>query len=696
MKRREFIKDVALTTAGIALSPMIFDACSNPHKRMNILFIMSDDHAYQAISSYGSKLNVTPNIDKLAKEGMMFEDSFVTNAICGPSRACILTGKYNHINGMIDNGTTFDGSQETFIKLLRKSGYRTAIVGKWHLKSQPEGFDYWNILPGQGEYYNPDFIEMGKKKRVDGYVTDLITDFAINWLDRRDKSEPFCLMLHNKGPHRNWMPDEKHFDMYDNKELPLPETFFDDYKTRSDAAREQKMEVARDLNLDYDLKIPLDKKERQKFKDEKFDENSWKASYDRMSDEQKADWNKEYNSKKEKFEESSLHGKELAEWKYERYIKDYLECIASVDDNVGRVLNYLKKNNLDDNTIVVYTSDQGFYLGEHGWFDKRWMYEQSLRTPLIVKVPGVTRGTVDYNDMVLNIDYAPTFLDYAGVDIPGDMQGESFRKILEGHHPKNWRTAVYYHYFEYPAVHSVKRHYGIRTARYKLIHFYYDIDAWELYDLQNDPNELNNLYDNPEYKPVIKDLKIQLQKLREQYKDTDEKKFLPKKNIKINHKGIGAKVAFVYPYASKYSGGNPNALFDGWIGPDKMYSNVDYSVYQGFEKNDMIANVDLGKELDMHEIKIGFLQHTESWIFLPEWVEIQYSDDKKNFTSLGKINRKSSLKSTYIFKEYFDFRSEPIKARYLKIHAKNIGTCPPWHSGAGGRAWIFTDEVIVT
>ena len=536
---------------------------------------------------------------------------------------------------------------------------------------------------------------MGNKKRVEGYVTDLITDFALKWLNHRDNSKPFCLLLHNKGPHRNWMPDPKHFDMYDNKELPLPETFYDDYKTRSDAAKDQEMEVDRDLFLDYDLKVPLDDKEKQKFKNEKFDENSWKSSLNRMTDEQKTEWEKEYDDKKEKFRKSNLNGKKLSEWKYERYIKDYLECIASVDDNVGRVLNYLKKNHLEENTIIVYTSDQGFYLGEHGWFDKRFMYEQSLRTPLIIKVPNVTHGVVDSTDMVLNIDYAPTFLDYAGVPIPQDIQGKSLRKIIEGDHPPNWRTAIYYHYFEYPAVHSVKRHYGIRTERYKLIHFYYDIDAWELYDLSKDPDEINNVYDKPEYQSVIVDLKKQLKKLREQYKDTNEKKFLPKKNIKINHKGIGAKVSFVYPYASKYSGGNPNALFDGWCGPDKMFSNVDYSVWQGFEKNDMIATADFGKELDMQDIKIGFLQHLQSWIFLPEWVKIQYSNDKKNFTSLGKLHRKASLKSTYIFKEYFNFKFEPLKVRYLKIHAKNIGTCPPWHQGAGGRAWIFTDEVII-
>ncbi len=695
MKRREFIKNVSITSAGILISPILLESCSINNKRMNILFIMSDDHGYQAISSYGSKLIKTPNIDKLAEEGVLFEQSFVTNSLCGPSRACMLTGKYNNVNGMIDNGTTFDGSQETFPKILQRHGYLTAIVGKWHLKSQPTGFDYWNILPGQGEYYNPDFIEMGNKKRINGYVTDLITDFAINWLDHRDKTKPFCLLLHNKAPHRNWMPDEKHFHMFDNRDLPLPQTYYDEYTTRSEAAKDQRMKVERDLYLDYDLKIPIDKNQRTKYKNEKFNEVSWQSSYNRMNDNQKTEWNNIYDSKKEQFEKRNLHGKELSEWKYERFLKDYLECIASVDDNVGRILTYLKQNNLEDNTIVIYTSDQGFYLGEHGWFDKRFMYEQSFRTPLIIKIPEVTNGRIDKEDMVVNIDYAPTFLDYAGVSVPNDMQGKSLRKILEGKHPLDWRTAVYYHYFEYPAEHGVKRHYGIRTSRYKLIHFYYDIDAWELYDLQKDPDELNNVYNNPEYQSVIKDLIIQLQKLREQYGDTDEKKFLPKKNFKITHKGIGASVAFVYKYADKYSGGNPNALFDGWCGPDKMISHIDFEAWQGFEKNDLIALVDFHKELEMSEIKMGFLQYLESWIFLPEWVEIEYSNDNKNFTSFGKLNRKSNLKSTYIFKEYFDYQFPKMNIRYLKIHAKNIGTCPPWHQGAGGRAWIFSDEVII-
>ncbi|MCB9218190.1 MAG: sulfatase [Ignavibacteriales bacterium] len=694
MQRRKFIKDISLTAAGLAVSPYIFNSCS-PKKKRNILFIMTDDHAFQAISSYGSKLNKTPNIDRLAKEGMLFEQSFVTNSICGPSRACMLTGKYNHINGMLDNSTTFDGSQQTFVKILKEHGYQTAIVGKWHLKSEPTGFDYWNILPGQGYYYNPDFIEMGEKKRIEGYVTDLTTDFALNWLDKRDKSDPFCLLLHHKAPHRNWMPGPEYLDKYDNEKLPLPETFYDDYNTRSESAKTQTMKIDEDMYIEYDLKVPISEDERDQFKNEKLDDQWWENIFSRMTEEQRIEWNKAYDDENEQFKKANLKGKELAEWKYQRYIKDYLRCVASVDDNVGRVLDYLKENNLDDNTLVVYTSDQGFYLGEHGWFDKRFMYEESHKTPLIIRAPNGSKGIVNKENMVVNIDYAPTFLDYAGVAIPNEMQGKSLRKILDGKNPADWRKAVYYHYFEYPAEHGVKRHYGIRTERYKLIHFYYDIDAWELYDLEKDPHEINNIYNNNEYQNIIVELKSELQKLREKYDDTDETKYLPKGNIKVDHKGIGATVIFEHPYASKYSGNNPNALFDGWRGPEELVSHVDFSVWQGFEKNDLIAKVDFGKEIEINKISAGFLHFLESWIFLPEFVEYAYSQDNRNFVNLGKVSRKGDIKSTKLLREMYEINANKIKTQYLKIIAKNIGLCPDWHQGFGKPAWLFADEVII-
>ncbi|HPD46446.1 MAG TPA: sulfatase-like hydrolase/transferase [Anaerohalosphaeraceae bacterium] len=498
MDRRGFLKAAGVTVASLALGATA--RLEAARKRTNILFIMSDDHASHAMSCYGSRINKTPNLDRIANEGMRFDNCFCTNGICAPSRAVILTGKHSHINGHIDNTKRFDGSQVTFPKLLQAAGYQTAIVGKWHLQSDPTGFDYWNILPGQGDYYNPVMIEMGQRKKYTGYVTDIITDVCIDWLKRRDADRPFCLMYHHKAPHRNWQPGPKHLTLYDDVTMPEPPTLFDDYATRSDAARQQEMTVERHLNA-ADLKLTPPKN---------------------LTEEQAAAWNAAYEPKNKAFTEANLQGKDLVRWKYQRYIKDYLRCIASIDENVGRVLDYLDEAGLADNTLVFYTSDQGFYLGDHGWFDKRFMYEESLRMPLVARLPGSIRPGSVSADMIQNLDFAPTFLDYAGVEIPAEMQGRSFRKILEGRTPADWRESIYYHYYEYPAVHAVKRHYGVRTLRYKLIHYYYDIDAWELYDLKNDPQELKNVYDDPQYAGVAKEMKAQLQQLRKLYGDSDE------------------------------------------------------------------------------------------------------------------------------------------------------------------------------
>jgi len=523
--RREFLRTVSSGAASLMI-PAVFRCSGRSGKLPNMIFIMSDDHASQAIGSYGSIINRTPNIDRLAREGMRFENCFCTNSICAPSRAVILTGKHSHINGVIDNSMKFNGTQTTFPKLLQQQGYETAMIGKWHLKTDPTGFNYWNVLPGQGDYYNPDFIEMGERKNYTGYVTDLIAEFSLEWLKNRDGNRPFCLLLHHKAPHRNWMPDGKHLTMYDDEEIPRPETFYDDYETRSDAAREQEMTITKHMDLAWDLKVPAAEGEKElTWGDEAF-ANKLK----RMTPEQLEEWANAYNPENEAFRKADLKGRELDGWKYQRYIKDYLRCIASVDDNMGRVLNYLDEAGLAENTIVVYTSDQGFYLGEHGWFDKRFMYEESLRMPLLIRYPKeIKAGTVS-SDLVQNLDFASTFLDYGGAAIPGDMQGRSLRPLLRGATPHDWRNSIYYHYFEYPAVHMVKRHYGIRTKRYKLIHFYYDIDAWEFYDLETDPHELNNLYGKKEYDGIVKELKTELEKLREHYGDTDEvtRSFLPK------------------------------------------------------------------------------------------------------------------------------------------------------------------------
>ncbi len=461
----------------------------------NILFIMTDDHAAHAISAYGSKINQTPNMDRLATEGMLFNNSFVTNSLCGPCRAVILTGKYSHLNGFMKNGDRFDASQQTYPKLLQQAGYQTAVVGKWHLGSDPTGFDYWEVLNGQGPYYNPRMKTAGGQVNHEGYTTEIITDLALDWLDKkRDKSKPFMLMYQHKAPHRNWQPGPKYLNIYDDVTIPEPHDLFDDYSGRGTPAHTQEMTVAEHLNAN-DLKLTPPRN---------------------LTEEQLKAWNAAYEPKNEAFRKANLTGKDLVRWKYQRYMKDYLRCVAAVDDGIGEVLQYLDDNGLADNTIVVYTSDQGFFLGDHGWYDKRFMYEEALRSPLLVRWPGhVKPGSVN-DDLVLNLDFAETFLQAAGVEIPADMQGRSLVPVLEGKTPTDWRKSMYYHYYEYPAVHSVRRHYGVRTDRYKLIHFY-NIGEWELFDLEKDPDEMNSVYDDPEYADIQSELTAELNRLREQY-----------------------------------------------------------------------------------------------------------------------------------------------------------------------------------
>lgn len=516
--RRRFVQEAGAGAAALAILPRLSACAGQGRRRPNILFIMSDDHAYQAISAYGGGLNVTPSIDRLAAEGVRFDRSFVTNSICGPSRAVLLTGKYSHVNGFRDNLSSFDGAQETFPKILQRAGYATAIFGKWHLESDPTGFDHWNILPGQGHYYNPDFIRMGETVRRQGYVTDLITDDCLDWLAGRDPDKPFCVLLHHKAPHRNWMPALEKLGLYEDERLPEPETLFDDYATRSDAARTQIMNIATDLTLSYDLKVRPDVTAR--LAPEERHQALWQEHYGRLDEEQKRGWDEAYRARTEELERLDPQGDDLTRWKYQQYIKDYLRCVSSVDDSVGRVLDFLDDTGLADDTVVVYTSDQGFYLGEHGWFDKRFMYEESLRMPLIVRFPEEVAPRVA-DEMVLNLDFAPTFLDYAGVPIPPEMQGESMRPVLAGRTPLDWRRSIYYHYYEYPGSPLIKRHYGVRTERYKLIRFYYDIEAWELYDLEADPREVNNVYDDPAYTAVLVELKAELERLRVKYGDTE-------------------------------------------------------------------------------------------------------------------------------------------------------------------------------
>ncbi len=469
--RNYFMKPICLGVAVLSLAPFTMSK-EQVQEKPNIIFIMSDDHAAHAVSAYGSKINKTPNIDRLAKDGMRFDNCFCLNSICSPSRAIILTGKYSHINGVMGNRTEFDGSQQTLPKLLQQVGYQTAIVGKWHLKSAPTGFHYSNVLPGQGEYHNPIMIENGKRKKNEGYVTDLITDRAITWLKKQETSEsPFFLMLHHKAPHANWEPDEKHMTMYSEEDIPLPETFNDDHKTRTAQIKNHRLKVGQkqwDLHFKRFGKIPEGMTEQEK-----------------------------------------------REWVYQKYMKNYLRCIASLDDNVGRVLDYLEESGQSENTIVVYTSDQGFFLGDHGLYDKRFMYEHSLRMPLLIRYPKEIAAGSSADSMVSNLDFASTFLDYAQVPIPKDIQGESFKSIAHGSIPEDWKTSIYYRFYEESF--GVGEHEGIRTERYKLIHFLYGDMGWELYDLSKDPNELNNVYRTPENKYLIEDLKEQLSVLKAKY-----------------------------------------------------------------------------------------------------------------------------------------------------------------------------------
>jgi arylsulfatase A-like enzyme len=478
-------------------------------QRPNIVFIISDDHAYQAISAYGGRLAEvapTPNIDRIADSGMLFTNCLVTNSICGPSRATILTGKYSHQNGFIDNtfGSQFDFNQQTFAELLQAAGYKTGVLGKLHLGAKPsKGFDYIDILPGQGSYYNPVFINEQGQYKLEGYTTEIITEKAIQWMDSiKSDTQPFMLFLGHKSPHRPWQPGPNEIGMYEGVTIPEPESLFDTYTGNRTVAAMNFMSISEAMKLEQDLKITS-------------------GPQGGFTSKQQKTWDSIYGPINEKFNKEKPTGKDLTRFKYQRYMKDYLASVAGVDKGVGQVLDYLNASGLEENTIVIYTSDQGFYLGEHGWFDKRWMYKESLRTPLLVSWPGKIKAGTRTDRLVSNLDFAETFLDIAQTEIPEDMQGKSIVPILKGKTPENWREAHYYHYYEHPSEHDVRRHYGITTDRYKLIHFYYDLDQWEFYDLEKDPNEMQNRYGDTAYAEVQRELHNRLEVLRTTYQDND-------------------------------------------------------------------------------------------------------------------------------------------------------------------------------
>lgn len=512
--RREFLKTmgfVAASAGTFSLSP----GCTGigrtkqpAGKRPNILFIMSDDHSASTTSCYGSWLSEharTPNIDRLAEQGMRLNSCFATNSICTPSRATILTGQYGHINGVFTLDDRLDPKRQNVAKILQNNGYQTAIIGKWHLKTKPAGFDYWNVLPGQGRYHNPIMREKGKAQSQvhKGFSTNVITNMSIDWMEKRDKDKPFMLMCHFKAPHRAWDPAEKYAKKYEDVTFPEPPTLLDDYRNRSRAAANATLKIG-----------------------ENMDKNDLKQE-----------------------KPAGISRNELRKWAYQIYIKDYLRCIASVDENIGRLMTYLEDRGLADDTVVIYTSDQGMFVGEHGYYDKRFMYEPSIQVPLIVRYPGRIKAGTTNDDMVLNLDFPSTFLDYAGLQPPADMQGRSIVPLLNGNTPPDWRTSMYYRYWMHMAHHSVPAHYGVRTKRYKLIFFYglglgmvgekttlgMDQDKvdlhlfdptepeWELFDLKKDPQEMNNVYSDPAYADVVKKLKAELLRLKKKFGDTDER-----------------------------------------------------------------------------------------------------------------------------------------------------------------------------
>jgi arylsulfatase A-like enzyme len=479
--------------------------CRGAATRPNILFIMADDHAWQAVSSYGDERHLleTPNIDRIGREGVRFEHCLVCNSLCGPSRASILTGTYSHINGFYNNSNCrFDGSQTTFPKLLRGAGYQTAVIGKWHLESDPTGFDHWEILPGQGIYYNPPMIRDGHRVKHQGYVTDIITDLSLDWLKQRDPSKPFMLLCWQKAPHRPWEPALRDLDFDHDRTYALPKTLFDDYSGRGFAEHDQNMTIAKTMRVDEDNKL---------------------ATPPDLSPEQKKIWDEYYSPRNEAFLKKNLSSKALVEWKYNRFMHDYLGCIKGVDDSVGRLLKYLDDTGLATNTIVIYSSDQGFFLGEHGWFDKRWIFQESARTPLLIRWPGTARpGSVD-KDLISNMDLTEMFLESAGLPIPARMQGRSLIPLLQGTTPADWRTAFYYHYYEFPAAHRVRPHYGIITDRYTLTHFYWpDVDYWELFDRAKDPDEMRSVFNDAAYADVQKQLLQQVTSLRTEFREPEK------------------------------------------------------------------------------------------------------------------------------------------------------------------------------
>jgi arylsulfatase A-like enzyme len=652
--RRDFLKKIGIGATSSAL-PFFLASCRTTGPRPNILFIMSDDHASHAISCYGSRINKTPNIDRLAGDGMRFNRMTVTNSLCAPSRASLLTGKFSHENGFLQNGYSFDGEQQTFPQLLQRAGCETAIIGKWHLKSEPTGFDYFNVIPGHGRFFDCPFKEKGKKwrdgvaggEKIEGYLTDVITDLSIGWLEKRRSEKPFCLMVHHKAPHAPHDVDEKHSGLYDDVKLPEPPTLDDDWNTRLPAAS------ATGSSKMADCDYP------------------------------------EYAEFVREHSDRAVRTREM----YQIYMKGYLQLVASLDDNIGRLLDYIDSSGLRANTIVIYTSDNGFFLGDHGFFNKMWMYEQSLHIPLIVRYPKkIEPGSVS-DEMVQNIDFAPTLLDYAGAGIPDDMQGRSFRSILKGSTPADWRDKVYYHYYE---GYNIPEQYGVRTKNHKLICYpeFEGRQYRELFDLNEDPMELKNVHSDPAYARVLKRLEADLAELRARYGDTDEVKGPRQRLREIEHLAKDCPVSLVHPPSPKYSGGSESPLTDGIVNNISPRWAFHYERWLGFEADDLDATVDLGKRVKVNQITARFLQKHDSWIFPPTDIRMQVSPDGSEFTDIDVVDSIFRAEGGVAYLHLWRGAAGNRATRYIRVHAKNIAICPDWHPGAGRKAWLFIDEII--
>lgn len=575
----------------------LLSAVTADAKQPNILFIFSDDHATAAIGAYGSTINQTPNLDRIAAEGAVFRNSFCANSICGPSRACILTGKHSHVNGFLRNGDRFDGSQVTFPKLMQDAGYQTALIGKWHLGTDPTGFDHWEVLPGQGSYYNPDLLQMGGgKKRYEGYVTDIITDNALAWLkEKRDPEKPFVMMCQHKAPHRNWSSPPRYYDLYADIDVPEPDSLFDDYRGRTELLHQSEMSIDDHMSWAHDMKF-----HGENLFPKNFSGAHKNNEYTRMTAEQKAAWDAKFEPLNEAFiakmKAGELSDKDVVRWKYQRYIKEYLRCVQAVDDSVGSLLGYLDEAGLADDTIVIYSSDQGFYLGEHGWFDKRWMFEQSLQMPFLIRWPGVIEPGVDSTALIQNIDYAPTFLDVAGAEIPAAIQGRSMVEMFknQGEPSAAWRDAIYYAYYETAAVHNVPIHDGVRTDRYKLMWFP-KTREYNLFDLETDPDEMTSVHNKLGYVSVFSGLQKRLRDLRSLYGVNtavipqtrgDEESWQKRdRQITANAKqGRNVKLAFI-----------GDSITQGWEGAGKK-------IWDEFYGNRNAINLGIGGDRTEHVI----------------------------------------------------------------------------------------------